>query len=79
MSDEIEAEESNKQAEQHSDEPVPLVVERENWSDEVQFAQPQATASENSLESYSEYPGWLWDSTKEEWVPDPDYSDEGES
>ena len=54
-------------------------VERKNWSDEVQFAQPQATASENRLESYSEYPGWLWDSTKEEWVPDPDYSDEGES
>jgi len=70
---------SNKQAEQHSDEPVPLGVARENSSDEVQFAQPQATASENSLESYSEYPGWLWDSTKEEWIPDPDYSDEDES
>ena len=31
---------------------------------------------QGNLESYSDYPGWLWDSSKEEWVPDPDY-DEG--
>ena len=30
---------------------------------------------DEDLETYSEYPGWLWDPNKEEWVPDPDYDD----
>ena len=30
---------------------------------------------QSNLESYSDYPGWLWDPSKEEWVPDPDYDD----
>ena len=23
-----------------------------------------------ALEKFDEYPGWLWDSTNEEWVPE---------
>ena len=26
------------------------------------------------LEKHEDHPGWLWDSEKEEWVPDPDHS-----
>lgn len=29
----------------------------------------------NNLEKYDEYPGWLWDSKKESWTPDPDHDD----
>jgi len=25
------------------------------------------------LQKHEDYPGWLWDHSKEEWVPDPDY------
>jgi len=28
------------------------------------------------LERFSEYPGWLWDPDRQEWVPDPDYQAE---
>ena len=31
---------------------------------------------ESGLESYEDYPGWLWDPAKEEWVPDPEYDAE---
>ncbi len=36
--------------------------------------------SENSsdlkdLQSFPDYPGWLWDPSKEEWVPDPNHDD----
>jgi len=27
----------------------------------------------NPLERYDDHPGWLWDSSSEEWVPDPDF------
>jgi uncharacterized membrane protein len=30
--------------------------------------------SEN-LQKYDEYPGWLWDSDKETWIPDPEHQD----
>ncbi len=29
-----------------------------------------------NLEKYDEYPGWLWDSVNESWIPDPDHSDD---
>ena len=28
-----------------------------------------------NLEKYDEYPGWLWDSDKETWIPDPEHQD----
>lgn len=36
------------------------------------------TTTENTtnLERFPDYPGWLWDSSKQEWVSDPDYSPE---
>jgi len=30
---------------------------------------------ESSLERYDDHPGWLWDATSEEWVPDPDFQE----
>ena len=30
----------------------------------------------SSLEKYEDYPGWLWDPTKEEWVPDPESAED---
>ena len=30
--------------------------------------------SESGLQKHDDHPGWLWDSDKQEWVPDPDYS-----
>ncbi len=31
---------------------------------------PENLQSEVRLEKFEEYPGWLWDSTKEEWIPE---------
>ncbi len=31
--------------------------------------------SEGGLVKSDEHPGWLWDSAKQEWVPDPDYNE----
>ena len=28
-----------------------------------------------NLEKYDEYPGWLWDSDNETWIPDQDNAD----
>jgi len=28
---------------------------------------------ESTLERYDDHPGWLWDASSEEWVPDPDF------
>ena len=39
-------------------------------------AEPEAEQSEPNLERFSEYPGWLWDPSKQEWVPDPDHKGE---
>ncbi len=30
----------------------------------------------SNFERFPDYPGWLWDSSNEEWIPDPDYSSE---
>tara|TARA_B100001123_G_scaffold13096_1_gene15129 strand:- start:1985 stop:4855 length:2871 start_codon:yes stop_codon:yes gene_type:complete len=30
---------------------------------------------ESPLERYEDHPGWLWDSSSEEWVADPDYNE----
>ena len=38
---------------------------REWWSPEDK--------GENTLERYDDHPGWLWDASSEEWVPDPDF------
>ena len=27
----------------------------------------------STLERYEDHPGWLWDASSEEWVPDPDF------
>ncbi|HJL54605.1 MAG TPA: S8 family serine peptidase [Candidatus Thalassarchaeaceae archaeon] len=37
---------------------------------------PETEQSEPKLERFSEYPGWLWDSDKQEWVPDPNHQAE---
>ncbi len=34
------------------------------------------TENNTNLERFPDYPGWLWDSSKQEWVSDPDYSPE---
>tara|TARA_B100000767_G_C19358762_1_gene366911 strand:- start:3 stop:566 length:564 start_codon:yes stop_codon:yes gene_type:complete len=39
----------------------------------VEFSPTNETS--NNLEKYDEYPGWLWDSEKETWIPDPEDTD----
>jgi len=34
----------------------------------------QVGADSSKLEKHDDHPGWLWDTDKEEWVPDPDHS-----
>ena len=29
----------------------------------------------STLEKYDDHPGWLWDPSSEEWVPDPSYQE----
>ena len=31
--------------------------------------------SPQTLQAYADHPGWLWNPSNEEWVPDPDYVD----
>jgi hypothetical protein len=50
--------------------------EDEEWWDSEQEPEPEAEQSEPNLERFSEYPGWLWDPSKQEWVPDPDHKGE---
>jgi hypothetical protein len=50
--------------------------EDEEWWDSEQEDEPEAEQSEPNLERFSEYPGWLWDPSKQEWVPDPDHKGE---
>jgi hypothetical protein len=50
--------------------------EDEEWWDSDQEAEPEAEQSEPNLGRFSEYPGWLWDPSKQEWVPDPDHKGE---
>jgi len=50
--------------------------EDEEWWDSEQEDEPEAGQSEPNLERFSEYPGWLWDPIKQEWVPDPDHKGE---
>jgi hypothetical protein len=48
--------------------------EGELWDYEPEVeSEPEAQQSESNLERFSEYPGWLWDSNMQEWVPDPDH------
>jgi len=42
--------------------------------DEDDDDQTKSLESEELVKS-EEHPGWLWDSSKEEWVPDPDYNE----
>ena len=40
----------------------------------VQIPEDYGEEEEKSpLERYDDHPGWLWDSSSEEWVPDPDF------
>ncbi|MBI88362.1 MAG: hypothetical protein CMB67_04990 [Euryarchaeota archaeon] len=39
----------------------------------TQMESIESNQEEDALQSYSEYPGWLWDPSTEEWVPDPEY------
>ena len=40
----------------------------------VQIPEDYGEGEEKSpLERYDDHPGWLWDSSSEEWVPDPDF------
>ena len=36
--------------------------------------QSEPVPVQQNLQAYPDHPGWLWDTTKEEWVPDPDYN-----
>ena len=48
---------------------VSLEVENdEEFEEEVSGGE-----SEQDVGESSEHPGWLWDSQKQEWIPDPDY------
>ncbi|MDP6662293.1 MAG: S8 family serine peptidase [Candidatus Thalassarchaeaceae archaeon] len=51
--------------------------EEELWDSEPEVEpEPEVEQSEPNLERFSEYPGWLWDPDRQEWVPDPDYQAE---
>jgi len=44
--------------------------------EEEYLRSPQSTQDTSTkLEKFDEYPGWLWDPSKEEWVPDPSHQD----
>ncbi len=51
--------------------------EGELWDSEPEVEpEPEVEQSEPNLERFSEYPGWLWDPDRQEWVPDPDHQAE---
>jgi len=54
--------------------------ESENWKGGPEIEAERGTVeetSESSLEKYEDYPGWLWDPAQQEWVPDPESTEDG--
>ncbi len=52
---------------------------QEHWTSDSEIgSEPEVDeeASSSSLEKYEDYPGWLWDPTKQEWVPDPESTED---
>jgi hypothetical protein len=43
--------------------------------EEINGSFSSTNETSNNLEKYDEYPGWLWDSEKETWIPDPEHAD----
>ena len=43
--------------------------------EEINGSFSSTNETSNNLEKYDEYPGWLWDSEKETWIPDPEHTD----
>ena len=50
------------------------ISKSENISSE--YKENKVTETTSKYERFADYPGWLWDPSKEEWIPDPDYSSE---
>jgi len=50
------------------------ISKSENISSE--YKENKVTETTSNYERFADYPGWLWDPSKEEWIPDPDYSSE---
>ena len=47
---------------------------RLEMDDEVENDKTESSDSQEFVKS-DDHPGWLWDSSKEEWIPDPDYNE----
>ena len=39
-------------------------------------SKPESTSAQ--LQTFSEYPGWLWDPVEEEWIADPNLNSQGD-
>ena len=49
-------------------------VEHENSKTPAQIPNDfREQEDQSTLERYDDHPGWLWDASSEEWVPDPDF------
>ena len=46
------------------------------WAKLPEEENNQSEEITEGLTSYDEHPGWLWDETNEEWIEDPNYSEE---
>ena len=55
------------------DTPAPQPSEQEPIAEAV-GDEEQGTAENGELQRFEDYPGWLWDTSAEEWVADPEYN-----
>ena len=46
------------------------------WAMNSEEDSNQLYEDQEKLTTYDEHPGWLWDAKNEEWVPDPNFSEE---
>ena len=65
----------------HSEPPKgPEVIPQSTSNQSIQpedKSEPESAS--NQLQTFSEYPGWLWDPVEEEWVADPNFQNQGDS
>ena len=53
---------------------IEIEEEEDEYKTPAQIPQDYgADEEDSSLERYDDHPGWLWDPSSEEWVPDPDF------
>jgi hypothetical protein len=53
---------------------IEIEEEEDGYKTPVQIPEEYgAEEEESTLERYDDHPGWLWDPSTEEWVPDPDF------